>query len=140
MVNYLRNILLFVLLFVLFGVYMFVFSESGILERREVKKKNEKLSNQIKDLKLKNIELSHLYNKYKDGLVADKDLLMWGYLPFDKSLIFVDNSNRLLHKNEKKYETKKSKIEITHLRIIWVVLSVLIILLYFSKRSDMTDE
>lgn len=119
---------------------MLVFSESGILERTEINKKMKNLLLNTLELKKTNAKLDRLYHQYKDGLVADTDLFRWGYLPNEKRLYYIEDEHTLSKVENVKQTKKPFKVEISHFRIIWVVISVLIMLLYYSKMSDIKDE
>ena len=83
------------LFFILSGFYVFVFSDSGILERRELNKKYEQLLKKIDYIKKSNSELSKECENYKSGLYSNGDITGSG---------FVYKTGKLLYVNEKENE------------------------------------
>lgn len=130
-----------ILIFVLSGFYVFIFSDSGVLERRELSKKYDLLLKKIDYIKKSNSELSEECEKYRSGLYSQKDITGSG---------FVYKTGKLLYVNEKESE-KVSKtgilpedfiISLEHLRVIWIIISVMLIFYYILKKNksdDLTD-
>jgi hypothetical protein len=122
-------------------VYIFVFSESGILERRELNKKYSQLSEKIDYIKSDNLKLSKESEKYRSGFYSNSDIIGSG---------FVYKTGKLLYINEKGKETIQNTlikpddllISLDHLRIIWILISVMFLFYYFLKKNksdDLTD-
>ena len=97
---------LFFLLFVLTAVYSFVFSESGILERRRLDDDKDELNKRIEKLKEENVVLNDLHERYKDGEFNKEEALKAGYVkPGEKVLFFKgrefyhqDSGKKILNK------------------------------------------
>ncbi len=127
----------FVLVFFLTGIYFFVFSESGFLERRELNKKFNALNEKIDYLKTENQKLSHEWEKYRSGNYDDNDVISSG---------LVSRTGKLLYINDKiKDDDRKSSIiqddftiSLDHLRIIWILISIVTLFYYFlnKKKSE----
>jgi len=125
----------FVLFFILFGVYLFVFGESGVLERIKLNKKAVELEKKISILNNKNRQLSDLNKKYRGNNFPEKDLLESGFVVKNGQLIFIRGLE-----NKEIIEPESSSngidtIEVSHLRVIWLIVSSLILLLYFSRGA-----
>jgi len=124
----------FLLFFSLFSIYIFVFSESGILERNRLKNKFDLLDNRIVLLKQKNSELQNLYEKYSSSKYSDIDIVRSGYIYSQAEIfIFTDNTE---DEQEKEYVINRNMLNfnLNHLRIIWIIISAMIVVIYFSKN------
>jgi len=125
----------FLLVFFLFSIYIFVFSESGILERIKLNNKFDLLNKRITDLKDENIELNKLVKSYSAGIYSDSDILKSGYtgsygsvlffkgLPEEKKTDFIIDQDIL-------------NFNYDHLRIIWIIISVMIITIFLTRKKD----
>ncbi len=125
----------FLLVFFLFSIYIFIFSESGILERIKLNNKFEMLNMRITALNDENVELNKLVQNYSAGIYSDTDILRSGYtgreghvllfkgVAEEKKPDFV-NARDILHFN---YD---------HLRIIWIIISVMILTLFLTRKND----
>ena len=124
----------FLLFFSLFSIYIFVFSESGILERNRLKNKFDLLDNRIVLLKQKNSELQNIYEKYSSSKYSDIDIVRSGYIYSQAEIfIFTDNTE---DEQEKEYVINRNMLNfnLNHLRIIWIIISAMIVVIYFSKN------
>ncbi|HEY1405035.1 MAG TPA: hypothetical protein VF857_00360 [Spirochaetota bacterium] len=132
---------LFLLGAILFGVYCFVFGQSGILERMRLEKEKETLAHEIKSLERENGRLESLYDKYARGELSSLECENAGFIfPGNKFLFF--NHSREKGRDIVIHPTisKNTFFKIDRLRIGWVLFSVLVMLLYFGflhyKRRD----
>jgi len=127
---------LIVLLCVLSGVYLFVFSDSGLLERMNLERKNRELLANIGKLRGEKSSLEESLRSYEAGRVPDRDVLNAGMVGGGDRLVFLDDRGQktaMETRKEKKRET--FSIDIIHYRILWVVLSILVLLFYFSRKK-----
>ena len=125
---------------VLLGVYVFVFSETGIFERKNLQKKIYLSSEQIQKLQIINRDLELRIEQYSKGNFPLSDILDSGYVPVGSLTIFLENSQPSSFK-----ETKEKIIDIDmdsgkpdifdteSLRIMWIVFSIFIMLAAFSR-------
>lgn len=127
---------LLIMLFILFGIYCFIFGESGWLERMKLIKSKEQINERINRLEDENRELTELYKRYESGSSLKEEAVKAGYINEGEKLLFfkgieveVKKSNNRLDKNE------GYNIDIDHFRILWIVISTMAILFYFSRRS-----
>jgi len=125
----------FLLVFFLFSIYIFVFSESGILERIKLNNKFDLLNKRITDLKYENMELNESVQNNSAGNYSDSDILRSGYTG--------KGGNVLIFKGvpeEKKPDLVIDKdsfnFNYDHLRIIWIIISVMIIIIFLTRKND----
>jgi len=131
----------FIVIFVLFGIYIFVFSESGILERSELNKKYSQLNDKIDYIKTENLKLSKGCEKYRSGIYNDNDIIGSGFVYKTGKLMYIDSKDKeIVSKNET--GTNEFLISLDHLRIIWILISLMYLFYYFLKKNqsdDLTD-
>lgn len=126
----------FLLVFFLFSIYIFVFSESGLLERNRLKNRFDQLDQRLALLKQENSELQKLYQKYAASQYSDIDVVRSGYT-YDQSRILIFAGNPPEEKgNEFVLNRDFLSFNSGHLRIIWVIISVMIIIFYFTKNRN----
>ena len=126
----------YILIFVLFGIYVFIFSGSGVLERTKFLSENEKIEKRIHTLTEKNLYLKEVVKKYKAGFLSPDDIHKSGYRERGESLLTIQNPD--IEKKKKYVNVKKKKesfFSIQHLRIIWIVISAVIVLLHYKYNS-----
>jgi hypothetical protein len=123
-----------VLLAVLSAVYVFVFGESGVLERASYLKKKEGLAAGIARLEAKKKELSAVYDAYRRGEQTDSDMMKSGYVIRGDRLLYLKGLEGP-HSGETEQAglLGPEKVEISHLRVIWIIVSSLLVLLYYTR-------
>lgn len=128
----------FVIIFVLSGLYIFVFSESGLLERRELNKKYDQLSEKIDYIKYNNLKISKECEKYRSGLYNSADIIGSGFVYKTGKLIYIEDSQKeSISGNVTNPEDFSISLE--HLRIIWIIISVMFLSYYFLKNTKSDD-
>jgi len=125
----------FLLIFFLFSIYIFIFSESGILERIKLNNKFEMLNKKISDLRDENIKLNNVLNNYSAGNYSDLDIIRAGYTGKDGSVLLFRGVP------EEKGSDLKSDPDVLyfnydHLRIIWIIISVMVIIIFLTRKND----
>jgi cell division protein FtsB len=125
----------FIIIFILAGSYLFIFSENGILERRELQKKYNLLTERIANMKENNSSLDSECEKYRSGKFNNKDIIDSGFVYKTGKVMFINDA---VKDDVKTVETAQDEfmISLKHLRIIWIIISILILLLYFLKEKD----
>lgn len=123
----------FVFVFALFIVYLFIFSESGLLERLKLNREYDLVKIRINRLENDNRILSDTIGKYSAGQYSEKDIIASGYVygqgkvihyPDSKSAVPVDVTSGSIF-----------ELELSHLRIIWIIFSVVLAMYYFTRKK-----
>jgi hypothetical protein len=124
----------------LLGVYVFVFSDTGFLERRNLQKKKYMLSERIQKLKTINLDLELRIEQYSKGNFTLLDILDSGYVPVGSITVYLENSqlSSLLpsfqeNKEEDSDDGKPNVLDTESLRILWAVFSIFVMLAVFSR-------
>lgn len=128
----------FIIIFILSGLYVFIFSESGILERRELNKKYDQLSSRIENIKADNSRLSKQCENYRSGIYSDNDIIGSGFVYKTGKLMYISDTGK---------ETVSMDgmnpdgfiISLDHLRIIWILISLMFLFYYFLKKNKSDD-
>ncbi len=123
-------------------MYVFIFSESGILERRNLELKKQRLVSVMSELKAENRELESLYKEYLSGTISENDFQKSGFTGRGDRLLFfkggASKENRVLPVSE-----DENRVNLGHMRLIWLILSALIMIFLFSRMirsSEPADE
>lgn len=125
----------FLLIFFLFSIYIFIFSESGILERIKLNNKFELLNKRISDLRDENIELNNSVNSYSKGNYSDLDILRSGYTGKEGNVLLFRGLPEE-KRTEYKVDQEILYFNYDHLRIIWIIISVMIIIIFLTGKSN----
>ncbi|MDR3237510.1 MAG: hypothetical protein LBT84_03315 [Spirochaetia bacterium] len=125
----------FIIIFILAAVYIFVLGESGIFERVALGKKKEYLLARIESLKEDNQKLQNVI----DSKITASDFLNAGFIPADKRVLVLKGLGAGSEKPPAEIPAA-SGIQMTYLRVIFCVLSTLILLFYFSRRNTADDD
>jgi hypothetical protein len=126
------------IIFILSGLYILVFSESGILERRELNKKYRLLSERIESLKSSNIKLSKDCENYRSGLYNNSDIIGAGFVYKTGKLMYIEDKS-IEKIKEAETDDYNLMISLDHLRIIWIVISATFLFYYFLKKNKNED-
>lgn len=132
---------LFILLFVLVGVYAFVFGESGILERRQLEQGKQNLVEHLRSIQAQNSALREKLNSYRRGEYPPDLMNSKGYLKEGGRAVHVHGASVSENPADKK-TAEDEGVTLFHFRIAWVVFSMFVIMLYlwyFLKQEDKQD-
>jgi cell division protein FtsB len=130
-----------ILLFALFAVYCFVFGESGILERQRLAGDRVDLENRIKKLEKENAALADQTERTKKGEFLKDEAVKSGYInEGEKVLFFRKAAGKSEEIPASKLHDEKFSVNTAHLRILWVVISLMILLIYYIIRSKYKKE
>lgn len=130
-----KRLTAFILIFFLSGIYVFIFGESGLLERLVLEKKRAGFIENIADLKEENKRLRELLNRYSEGRLSEKDILDSGFTAGDERILSLHGVKDQDDKVREPADVLESTVRLSHVRIIWVVVSMLILLFYFSRKE-----
>ncbi|RPI91748.1 MAG: hypothetical protein EHM32_10225 [Spirochaetales bacterium] len=118
------------------AVYIFVFGESGLIERSRLVRERERLQVKIEALGDENAALLRLYEKHKSGRLLKEEAHRAGFIESGERVVFLGQREGTAAEQMSKTVTSDgSTIEISHLRILWIVVSMLALLYYFARGS-----
>lgn len=128
-------------LFILFSIYIFIFSESGLLERMKLHGEFESLQKRITGFEQENRDLEASLDKYSAGEYSDRDIAASGYVANGGKIIQFqgDGDNSALNGKKNRIDNR-FELDLGHLRIIWILFSCVIAVYYFKKKSSGVDE
>jgi hypothetical protein len=129
----------FFLIFILSGMYVFIFGESGLLERISLAQHRQELLQHIDTLKAENKELSERLKLYQKGGIPADDFINSGYISDKSKVVILKQNSRPTESLSNPLPAQDPSL-VKHLRIIWVVISVLIILFYFSRQKPKVNR
>jgi hypothetical protein len=120
---------LFLLGTVLFGIYCFVFGQSGILERMRLEKEKESLVLEISYLERENGRLESLYNEYAKGSMTASECESAGFIIKGSRVLFFKDKNLRSnnHPTVLGSANPETAFSIEHFRIGWICISILIV-------------
>jgi cell division protein FtsB len=127
---------LIVLTGILFGIYCFIFGDSGLIARIRLEEKNKNLQSSIDKLKVENSRQNDILKRHSRGEFFKEEASKSGYIRDGEKMLFLRGSGR-----EKSIKMEKSgmrtinRIELSHLKILWIVVSVMVIMLYIIRRN-----
>ncbi len=130
------NIRTFALVFILFGIYALLFSESGLLERISLQRKKADLEKKLGMLKYENDELTAAYELYRKGGLKKNDIMKAGYVGKGEKVIFFKGGGEVgTDKGLPEAQYERNSIPLRDIRIIWAVVSLIVLIFYFSRKS-----
>ncbi|MGV7928415.1 MAG: septum formation initiator family protein [Spirochaetota bacterium] len=128
------RITLIILAGFLCAVYFFVFGESGLIERSRLASERENLRVRIERLGDENAALQRLYEKHGSGRLLREEAHRAGFIENGERVVFLRPLERTGAGEMNKRDTPVTgAIETSHLRILWIVVSMLALLYYFSR-------
>lgn len=129
------KISLIILVAVLVSIYCFVFGESGVLERFGIEKKHDIIEKRINKLKFENSLLVKSLREYKEGIISKEDFIRSGYAETGEKIIFFHGSvsPRNMQADSQRESVSSAVVDTRHLRILWIVVSILVIVLFYLK-------
>lgn len=125
----------FIIIFILAGSYLFIFSENGILERRELQKKYNLLIEKIANIKENNSRLNDECEKYRSGKFQNKDIIDSGFVYKTGKVMYINDTIKDDIKISKTAEDEFI-ISLEHLRFLWIVISIIFIFFYYFKVKN----
>lgn len=138
MLNDKKKLSLTILVIFLFGVYCFVFGQSGILERMNLQKQTGRIDREIEEFEAKNDLLFELMLKYRSGKNFETEAKKYGYLREGEHVIIMPSVNDENKEIEPSFVPQSAtqdiiESETAQLRLLWIILSFVIIFLYIIK-------
>lgn len=101
----------------------------------------ESLNQRINGLEQENISLETDLGRYAAGDYSHRDIVGSGYVTNGGKIIrFSGNSEEGAPVSEKPGMNNRFELDLGHLRIIWILFSLVIAVYYFKKRTSGVDE
>lgn len=126
----------FLLVFFLFSIYIFVFSESGILERIKLNNRFDILDKRIGVLKQENSELNKLYENYAISKYSNLDIVRSGYTYYNGKILLFAEHGKEAKAGDHIIKEDLLNFNYSHLRIIWLIISSMIIIIYLTRKTN----
>ncbi len=135
------SVSLVILLGVLFSVYCFIFGESGVLERIALQKVGYTAGKRINNLRSEEVALQTALKDYREGRISREDLFKTGFVPEGGRAVFFKGLSResgpdgIIEAGQ-----NRSIVDIKHLRILWVVISVMSVVVLVMRLRRQKAE
>lgn len=131
---------IFLITFILFSVYAFVFSESGMLERMKLKKEIAYIQLHILQKQAEIQKYRQMADKHNLANLLFKESINAGYVPQGAKVFEFKDRNIKSSRAQSFVPASNEKFTsyIKYGRILWLVFSVLIVagmLLYYRNRN-----
>ncbi len=124
------------LISVLFGIYCFVFGQSGMLERDRLNDKKILLNKHIENLEKENRKLTEMLVLYKDNQKLLEEAEKNGFVVNGSKIIyFKDNAAVDTQSDLVRNAGSAPEVNLEHLRILWITVSILCILLFLVLKN-----
>jgi hypothetical protein len=137
---------LIILISVLFGIYCFVFGQSGILERMHLHTIKDKIDSQIERLESENDALFSTYLQYKKGKYLKQESELSGFIAEGEKVIIFKSSVKSQNKRDGESQQslltsiENEQTQTSQLRILWIILSFIVIFLYVIKNQSKVEK
>ncbi|MCU0847969.1 MAG: hypothetical protein MUD12_08800 [Spirochaetes bacterium] len=129
-----RLVFLFLAVF-LSGIYLLVFSGSGLLERIRLEKSSKSIIHRVDQLQSENKRLTKIHEKLKKGEQSPEDIVNAGYTDGSWKILFIKG----IKSNETGSGDMRSgedEIDINQLRIVWISISAMVLIIFFLKKPQ----
>ncbi len=101
----------------------------------------ESLKQRISGLEQENRSLEAEIDKYAAGEYSDRDIVASGYVTNGGKIIqFQSDADETASAVERPGDNNRFELELSHLRIIWILFSFVIAVYFFKKRNSGVDE
>ena len=125
---------------ILSSAYFFIFSQSGLVERMKLDDEKKSIITRAESLKAENARLRKILDNYRAGVYPDSDMVTSGYTgPNEKIIVVHGLDTRARESTGIKKNNALFIFEIGTLRIIWIVISLLVLgtmLLYGMRIKE----
>jgi hypothetical protein len=118
------------------GSYLFIFSENGILERRELQKKYNQLTDKIANIKETNSIISNECEKYRSGKFSNKDIIDSGFIYRTGRVMYISDNQIQTNVTTQDEFNNEFMLSLEHLRFIWILVSIMILFFYFFREYN----
>jgi hypothetical protein len=129
-----------ILAYLLIGGYFFLLGDSGLFERSKLIRSREKLNSNISALSMENQKLQKEYsiisNDRSNKTFYKEEASRSGYIANKEKYIFFKSAGNKDSADIAPVVADKYNVQISHLRIIWFVSSIIILSLFIWKKNS----
>lgn len=118
--------------FLLISIYVFIFSDSGVLMRMNLQRNRKALFLNIEKHSRENRRLRLVHEQYQNGKQDKVDILNAGYINPNDKLIFIKGIDEKAQGGDPKPQERQNHFELFYMQIIWFIISCLVMVLYFT--------
>ena len=122
------------------GVYFFVLGDSGIIERFRLMDEKQIVKARIQRREILNENLKLLHNKYRKGEYTREDVLKAGYIAPGERVVFIKNFPNDEKNTEPFVRSGRVYVELRHLRILFAIVSLTILILLLIREKNRMPE
>jgi cell division protein FtsB len=125
----------FILAGILFALYCFIFGDSGLIARIRLYEERDLLQQRIENLKVEQVNLKERLIRYRRGDYLKDEAIKSGYIDEGERILFLKGDQKAREEEvEKVGDRIMHRVELSHLKIFWVVVSLMIMMFYLMRR------
>ncbi len=118
-------------------LYFFFLGDSGILQRLSFLEEKRLLAERIELLEERQKVLRHAYDEYREGRYRHGDTVLAGFIGAGEKIIFLrDLPGRDRREIPGNAVSRRFVMELKHLRILWVFVSMTVLAFFFLKKKE----
>lgn len=120
---------------ILLVLYCFLLSDSGLVARIQLDNDREHVQTRIQNLGEQRKELTKLMGQYRRGEFLREEALKSGYISSNERFLIFKGADNDLSKSHAPRESQAYDIELVHLKILWIILSLIILMFYIIRKK-----
>jgi len=123
---------------VLFAIYCLVFGDSGIITRARLAGRKAALQDRIARQEGEGARLQELLAKYRRGESLRDEAYRAGFIEPGSAVLFFGGAldREAPERMAEDAGRKEAPVDITHLRVLWAVISAVVIMLIVVKQKN----
>jgi len=125
---------------ILFALYCFIFGDSGLIARMRLYEERDFLEQRIENLKMEQMSLKERLIRYRRGDFLKEEAIRSGYIDQGERILFLKGDRKAREAAvEKVGDRIMHRVELSHLKIFWVVVSLMIMMFYLMRRRRFSN-
>lgn len=120
---------------ILLAVYCFLLSDSGLVARLRLVKEREDVQSRIQKLGAEKKQLSKLLERYRQGEFLKEEALKSGFIGNNERFLIFRGKGDNQEQSPFSRESRPYEVELVHLKLLWVVLSLIILMFYIIRKK-----
>jgi len=129
-----------ILAVILFALYCFIFGDSGLIARMRLYEERDFLEQRIENLKMEQMSLKERLIRYRRGDFLKEEAIRSGYIDQGERILFLKGDRKAREAAvEKVGDRIMHRVELSHLKIFWVVVSLMIMMFYLMRRRRFSN-